>query len=613
MRLPSTFQNRLILTYLAISLLVIIFLGIFVDWILEKESINHLRDSLVSQANLSAQLIEIAKIEKKDIEALDAIAKRIKPLNQCRVTIIAADGQVLGDSDEPKENIPQLENHLYRPEVKRAVAGQTGSSIRYSDTLKQNMLYVAIPLFQSQIANPKSKIVSPPSGAVIPLPSVVGILRLAVPLKTVAELKWSVRGVVLLGAVISLLLSLGIGVLIARSITKPIKEINRISAQYTAGEFGKKIYVDSVSEINQLADILNHMADQIQSKIGLIQKDKNETLAILNSMIEGVIAVGKNTRVISMNPAVSRIFEVNQEDGSGKLLIETIRNNELNDIAVQVLKTGQNLTKEIQILVPVEKIIEIMGSPLFTDQEIHGCVLIIHDVTQLRKLESVRKEFVENVSHELKTPLTSIKGYVETLLDGAIDDPANSRRFLQIIEQHTNRLARLVDDILQLSALDTKELPIEFQSVYLEPLLVEIMPIFSREVNRKNIQVAISIPEYLSPINANREKLKEVLINLLDNAVKFNVDNGKIEISAEQANREVTVTVSDTGIGIPEKDMPRIFERFYRVDKTRSRELGGTGLGLAIVKHIIEQHNGTITVTSEVGKGTQFRFTLPKR
>lgn len=617
MHLPQTFQNRLILTYLIISVLVIVFLGIFVDWILEKESINHLRDSLVYQANLSAQLIDATSIEQRHIDPIDLITKKIKLLTQCRVTIIAADGQVLGDSDEPRENIPQMENHLYRPEVRQAIAGQIGSSIRYSDTLRQKMLYVAIPLFQktegSGMKEEGSKFVPPPSAAVIHPPSVYGVLRLAVPLKEVQELRWSIRKVVLFGAAISLLLSLIAGILIAHSITKPIKEISRISTQYTTGDFSKKIYVRSVDEINRLAETLNQMAVQIQDKIALLQNDKEETLAILQSMVEGVIAVDKDTRIISLNPTIAQMFGLKEQEGIGRLFLETIRNNEINENIQTVLQTGRSITAEIRVLLPAEKILQIIASPLLTESKIAGSVIILHDITALRRLESVRKDFIANVSHELKTPLTSIKGYIETLLDGAIEDKENSQRFLRIIEEHANRLTRLVDDVLKLSELESKEVPIEFQAVELNPLLEEIIPIFHRQLAKKNIQITMKIPETISAVKADKEKLKEVLINLLDNAIKFNIDNGKIEITAEETDQDITISISDTGIGIPEKDLSRIFERFYRVDKTRSRDLGGTGLGLAIVKHIIEQHNGTVSVTSELGRGSQFRFILPKR
>jgi len=332
---------------------------------------------------------------------------------------------------------------------------------------------------------------------------------------------------------------------------------------------------------------------------------------IVASMVEAVIVVDKDTRILSINPTIENIFNVKREDAQGKLFLEVIRNNDISEIIERVLENKGVVQKELMLSWPVQKTFQINASPILEDNFISGCLLVIHDITEIRRLEKVRSDFVANISHELKTPLTSIKGFVETLLEGALEDNENSRDFLRIINEHTNRLNNLINDLLALSYLESKEAELEKEKVNIRQLLEEVLSGFKAQLNKKGIEVKNELmPNFV--LVADKEKIQQVIINLIDNAIKFNKENCFIRIYCEDLNDKVKIIIEDSGVGIPSKDIPRIFERFYRVDKARSRELGGTGLGLSIVKHIVELHGGSVGVESTEGLGSKFYFYLPK-
>ena len=376
--------------------------------------------------------------------------------------------------------------------------------------------------------------------------------------------------------------------------------------------FVYKISINSRNELDKIAYTLNKMAKKLEDKINEIEIKNQHLVAILESMVEGIIVVDKTSHIVSVNPTVENIFNISKKNLEGKIFLEVIRNNDISDIISAVLKKGEFTSCELTLMWPVQKIFQINASPVFEKGIVSGCLLVIHDMTEIRKLETMRRDFVANVSHELKTPLTSIKGFLETLLEGALDDKENNRRFLIIMQNHTERLNKLVDDLLSLSHLESKEMLLRKKLFNLYQQVVKVITNCGTQLKKRDMEIRNELPINLS-VNADKDKIEGVMTNLIDNAIKFNKEKGAIRIYSQDQNDNIKIIIEDTGVGIPEKDIPRIFERFYRVDKARSTELGGTGLGLSIVKHIVELHGGEVGVESVEGLGSKFWFTLPKQ
>jgi len=354
---------------------------------------------------------------------------------------------------------------------------------------------------------------------------------------------------------------------------------------------------------------LNSTLGSLKERIKNLENENSRIHAILNSMVEGVILVDKDTRVVSLNPTAENIFNISQENVLGGLFLEAFPNNEIAEVIAQVLKKGEIVSKELTLIWPVQKVFQVNASPLFESKTINGCLLVIHDITEMRRLETMRRDFVANVSHELKTPLTSIKGFVETLLDGALDDKENSVNFLKIINNHADRLNTLINDLLDLSHIESKEVVLNKEKFILTHLVNEVMLGFKSQAKKKAVELSSDLDPGLE-IFADKSKIEQVLTNLINNAIKYNKEKGFVRVYSEQLVDKVKIIVEDSGSGIPARDISRIFERFYRVDKARSRELGGTGLGLSIVKHIVELHSGSVGVESTEGLGSKFFFTL---
>ncbi len=392
---------------------------------------------------------------------------------------------------------------------------------------------------------------------------------------------------------------------------KKIEEIINTLNKVSGGDLEQKIHIYSRDEMGRLAEAVNATLNSLKNKIIALEKEQGRIQAILGSMIEGVIVVDRNGRIISINPTIERIFDCLKVEVEGKFFLEGLRNNDVAEVINSVLKKGEFISQELVLSWPVQKVFQINASPIFEMKSVSGCLLVIHDITEIRKLETMRRDFVANVSHELKTPLTSIKGFVETLLSGALEDKENGRHFLEIIRNHTDRLSSLIDDLLDLSHIESKEIKLDLSKFHIKDLLDEVLFAFKSQIKEKGLNVENNIPPDLL-LRADKKKIEQVFTNLIDNAIKFNKQNGSISLYSAPQGDSLRITVEDSGIGIPERDLARIFERFYRVDKARSRELGGTGLGLAIVKHIAELHNGSVGVESTEGLGSKFSFTIPK-
>ncbi len=586
-----SFKLKLILSYVFVILVSFGFIAFFLDKNLEENSIRNIQSSLITQANLIESQITPQALRQEDAPYLESLVKTLSSKTSCRITIISDKGTVLADSEKLQEEIPLMENHLYRPEVKTALTGSIGIDTRYSSTLKIDMLYIALPI--------KDK-----SG-------IPGILRLSIPLESVQKTLFAIRKIVFIGLLFALIFAFILGSIVASRTIQPINRMIQISRRFSKGDFSRRIMQISRDEIGELAVTLNKMAQGLEDKIKEVKTQNQKLAAIFNSMIEGIIVVDKKSYIISINPTIEKIFNVTRKEVEGKVFLEAIRNNDVHEVLTNVLNKGRPLSAEISLILPVRKTFEINATPIFDNNVVSGCLVVIHDITEIRRLETVRSDFVANVSHELKTPLTSIKGFVETLLEGALDDKENNRNFLKIVQDHAERLDSLVDDLLSLSHLESKEITLMKTSFNLKEQVENVISGFRSQLKKKDIEIKNELPAGIS-VTADKSRLEQVLINLIDNAAKFNKEKGFVRIFSEDINGKVKIIIEDSGIGIPEKDILRIFERFYRVDKARSRELGGTGLGLSIVKHIIELHNGSVGVESTEGLGSKFWFILPK-
>ncbi|MTI81370.1 MAG: phosphate regulon sensor histidine kinase PhoR [Firmicutes bacterium] len=394
-------------------------------------------------------------------------------------------------------------------------------------------------------------------------------------------------------------------------LVKPLEEITQTAYEMAGGILKKEIMVQANDEIDELATSINFMAQQLRQNMIMMGEERNRAKAILDSMGEGVIALDSESRVIMINPALEKRFKISRKNSLGKKVIEVIRNYELDKLLRQVLHNKEPLSREITIVTPKPTVFKVHATALITNASTPaGVVALMRDITERRQLDKMRTDFVANVSHELRTPLTSINGFLETLLDGAMDEPETSKYFLGIMKKETDRLNRLIDDLLKLSQLENNKTKLEKRPVDISQVINQVKEMFTYQAEAKSIKLTAKVMENIPCVMGERELLVQVLVNLVDNAIKYTPEEGSVAISAVVHQSKVKVSVNDTGFGIPAESLPRLFERFYRVDKARSREVGGTGLGLAIVKHVIELHEGKVEVDSSP-KGTEFTFSLP--
>lgn len=582
------FRTKLVLSYIFLIVLITGSFYFYFNHSLQKEMIEESRANLTSQTQLARMLV----MSDKQVTPPQQLAAAIGAAIKARVTIITPDGRVIGDSDVGQTRLAQLENHLQRPEVQEALKNGNGSAMRYSETLRTSMLYAAVTYGGS---------------------SAEGIIRLAMPLEYLASTRSTLHGMVGGATLVTVFIALLFSYALSNVTSRPLRDMADAAARIGHGDSKTRIPVVSNDEIGMLATVLNDMSDRISDQVRHVSAEKQRLDTILNSMGEGVMVTTPSGVITLVNPAFRRLFSI-EGDVAGKKLVEISRHPDLlksfEDLA---LPEAHELIREIFIQ-PSETTLFTHWVPLHVDGVRQGVVAVFHDISDLKKAENTRRDFVANVSHELRTPVTIIKGYAETLLDGALEsDPARAIRFVRIIASHSDRLANLVNDILTLSSLESKEALIEFNPIDIAGTISKACVLLNERAIQKNITIhnetaGGSLPRVL----ADQGRMEQVVVNLLENAIKYTPDGGSIRLFSEDDGECIKVTVADSGIGIPFKDVPRIFERFYRVDEARTREQGGTGLGLAIVKHIVQLHGGTISVTSEPGKGSIFSFTIQK-
>ncbi|AZR74450.1 hypothetical protein BBF96_14270 [Anoxybacter fermentans] len=582
--MSNSIKWKIISIFLLLQLLILFIIGIYLTSNLKKFIYQQMDISMLKQVRLLSELI-LPELEKGEYDQLQERSFKFAKEIQGRITVIAEDGKVLADSEENPE---RMENHGRRPEVLMAREKGIGWATRYSTTLNMEMKYLA------QRVEP------------------YGYVRLAIPVTEVRNTLLKIFGRILVGFVLAFSIFFILVLRVSESITEPIKKITDTAQKIAHGKLGERIHIYTRDEIGTLSRMFNMMAFQLEETIKKITNEKERLATILKNMADGLIALDAEKKVILLNPAAADIFGIKEEEARGKLLIEIIRNQQLTEAVQKAYEILEPVNTEISLYYPKEVILRAHLAPIIRNyDQIRGMVLIFTDITELRRLERLRSEFVSNVSHELKTPLTSIRGYVETLLEMELDDPSVIKCFLGVINRESQRLSRLIDDLLDLSRLEGKRHQ-KLTPTRLEKVVENVISILAPEAEKKGIDLLVDIPENLPRVMGIEEQLNQVLINLVDNGIKYTPANGKVSISAEPEGDWVILKVADTGIGIPEEDIDRIFERFYRVDKARSRQMGGTGLGLSIVKHIVKGHGGEIEVESEVGKGTIFKVKLKR-
>lgn len=527
------------------------------------------------------------RLDEEDTKSLGVLARDLAERTGSRITLVRPGGEVLADSDRDPAD---MDNHANRPEIGEALAGRTGQAVRFSQTLGQDMVYVAVPVTRNNV--------------------VAGVVRLSLPVGAVEQalhttyIKLSIGGLVIaaIAAVICLLNS--------RHISRPLEEMQEGAKQFAEGDLDRRLPVFDSAEMGELARAMNEMAEQLGERIRAIDRQKGEQDTVLSSMVEGILAVDTDERLITINRAAAEMLNVRQGDVRGKFIQEAVRNADLQRLTLSALREGKRVDREIVLRDRGQRFVQANGTALRDGEgEEIGALVVLSDVTRLRKLERMRRDFVANVSHEWKTPLTSIKGFVETLANGAIDDPADAKRFLDIIAKHTDRLNAIIDDLLTLSQLeqDLEGEEVEFPEHELEDILETAVRLCDDRAKEKDISLELQCSEDLRA-RVNAPLIEQAVVNLLDNAIKYSDVESKVRVLVERQGEDIQIRVIDGGCGIPTEHHDRLFERFYRVDRARSRRLGGTGLGLAIVKHIAQAHRGRVAVESKPGQGSTFFF-----
>ncbi len=507
-----------------------------------------------------------------------------------RLTVILPDGKVIADSDEKPEH---MDNHFNRAEIHEAIeTGDFGQSFRFSNTIGTESAYVALPIYDEE-------------------KNLRAVVRAS---RTVSEIDGtldSLRNKILLGALLAAGLITLVSWVMARKISRPIEIMTVGALRFAEGDLSRKIHIDGANELENLADAMNRMANELNSRFETILKQRNEQAAVLDAMIEGVLAINEEGRIINMNPACMKMLDT-APSAMGKAIYEIIRNSELIAFVDRVNRTEMPVKDEI-LLNEGSLSVQTSGVQLYGVGGKHlGALLVLHDITELKRLENIRREFVANVSHELRTPITSIKGFIETLLDGALEDHENAKRFLEITLRHTDRLNAIISDILCLSRIerDEENNTVEMQEGHLADLTTSVVQICQAKADKREIKLqSLCAPDLRVRMNA--PLLEQAVCNLVDNAINYSDPGTEVALHVHKNKETIRIQVVDHGCGIPSDHLSRLFDRFYRVDRARSRDLGGTGLGLSIVKHIVQAQGGRVGVTSKVGEGSTFWIDLP--
>lgn len=582
MKMPRSIQWEITLPFIVIIIICTGVMGIYLVNFVGDNQTTNLRKSLTNEANITATVSQ--PLFNSSASSVDNLAKQLGKDINARVTIIAKDGTVLGDSEE---NPAVMENHATRPEVMAALASGYGEAVRYSTTLKEQMMYVAV-LIQNDN-------------------QVLGVSRIALP---ISDVRNSVNHVtIVIGLAIGItIVIIGFAVwLITRITTRRIREVTSASRKMAAGDLNQSILVRSHDEAGELGQAFNEMAGNIRKLVESISDEQSKLATVLSNMTDGVIVTNKEGNITLANQAAGKLFNFRVEAMNVKTVIQATHNHEVADLAKSCLATGKQLDTQIELTL-AGKYLRVVASPI-SGNILNGCLLLFQDLTELRNLQTMRRELIGNISHDLRTPLAGIKVMVETLRDGAINDKNAANDFLKRVEDEVDSLTQMVSELTELSRIEVGDAELKKESVNLNNLIYEAIMQLRPLANKQGVTLNPVLSNSLPSVRIDRERLSHTITNLIHNAIKFNRLAGSVTITTELNDKTVTVKVVDTGIGIPREDLPHVFERFYKADKSRTNS--GSGLGLAIAKQTIEAHGGTIWVQSEEGKGSTFGFIIP--
>jgi len=566
-------------------------LSSYLLWFFYQHNLEILSSSLLTHAHVTEQFLEDYMKGPQEKSSIDSRIKELATKSDLRITVIDSNGVVIADS---WEKTSLMENHLERPEIASALIGGQGKSIRYSTTTNQNMLYVAIPIWQ---------------GA-----EVSGTVRIASTLAAVDAGFTSIKSTLLFAIFLTSLLAIILSIWLARGYTAPLEKITTAAREIGNGNLDRRLHIRTGDELELLAHTLNHLASNLDDKINESIAETQKLSIILKHMDNAVILLDRHGRVTMANKMARDIFDI-KDSMLNQHNIHIMGNSQLDHAIQQTIVSGNNTLLQLKTNIHDSKrVFQVFLAPITTTEKDNTTVLsVFHDITTLQEMQERQADFVANASHELATPLTAIKGFAETLLDGALEDPALGIKFVDIIHVEAQRMQRLIHELLQLAKLTSQEYrqQVELESLDLISLLHKAKQNFTPNAAEKNITITIDSSTEPIYILANPDWLKQALSNLLDNSIKYTLPSGLVTLKCYQKDKEAVLIVEDSGIGIPIKDLPLIFDRFYRVDKARTRNAGGTGLGLSIVKFAIEMHHGQIDVQSTVNTGTTVTITLP--
>ncbi len=588
---PTRLLWRLYPSYLFITLFALLAVSWYFSITMKDFFLRQKVGELEARAILFRELFTSFMSLEKPHE-INEFCKKIGGYSGTRITVIIPSGKVIGDSGEDPD---KMENHGRRHEVILALRGNIGDAIRHSSTLQERMLYVAIPVIIED--------------------SIVAVIRTAMSLALIDTTFESITYKIIGAGVLVAFLTAGISFIVSRRLSFPLERMTQGAQLFAKGELSHRLYIPKTEEMANLVVALNQMANQLDERIKSVIKHRNELEAVLSSMKEGVIAFDLDERILRINQVAAAMFNKDPWEMENRSIQEAIRNSELQKFTKNALRNGDGLECDIVFYQEKERVLNVHSTTLLDAKEERiGILVVLNDVTRLRRLENMRQDFVANVSHEIKTPLTAILGFVETLLQDSDKIPENACRFLSIIDRHVHRLVAIIEDLLNLSRIerDSERKEIAMVHAPVEDVIRTAVQVLEVRAEEKKIRIEFKCVESMSA-DMDSPLIEQAVVNLLDNAIKYSEVGSTIEIHATEKYGEVIISIRDHGIGIDEEHLPRLFERFYRVDKARSRKLGGTGLGLAIVKHIIQAHNGKVTVESRPGKGSTFTLHLPKK
>jgi len=577
-----TIQWRITFSFVLLVLISMSILGFYLANSTRNSQLDNLRSQLENEARITAEASLPGFLSQDKQGILDALAKRLGEQTDTRVTIIAVDGTVLGDSEEDPTT---MENHRTRPEIMDALKIGLGESTRYSTTVSQKMMYIAVPIsYQGEI---------------------LGTARVSLPLTAVESLVHRVTMSIITAMSVATLLGILAAWVIARITTRPIRKLTVASERIASGELEQKITIETKDEVGKLTHAFNEMSLKLKELVETISGERARLATILNNMADGVIMTDNEGNILLANNAAAKLFNI--KNAIEKPLIEVVRDHELDEVLKLCLQTAK--TQSVQYESGSSKrYIRAIAIPIAHD-EMSSVLILFQDLTELRNLQTTRRELIGNISHEFRTPLAGIKAMVETLRDGAVDDKDAAMDFLVRIDDEVERLTQIVVELTELSRIETGEADLRLEPVNLNLLVEEVITQLIPQIERQQLTAEKKIDTNLPSVQADRRRIRQTIVNLIHNAIKFTNPGGKIMVTTRIHNSSVTVDISDNGIGIAKRDLPHVFERFYKGDRDRSG--GGTGMGLAIAKHVIEAHGGGIWVQSEEGKGSTFSFSLP--